>query len=417
MKTVLNTHGVDRTKACFQYLSGQGVSPYSGSIAYVLGDVVQLPNKSLWRNISPTTGNAPPSATYWAPVDAAGERKVIIRDAYFLGPPVWYPSLTYGTFGEANFGAYPLVDGDLPLVYQGAASAPITFQPFSIEKDKLTYKTGFEASKLTLTVRPRDPLTMLTAPTAPYARGKIATGYNATDSYSEGLQVTTPYVDAYAIGAGFNNDNNPALLQTMRQSFAQVTDWYLAPLTVFRFFMPTYGDVTSYGGAVMFRGRVSDLVIDKEDIKVTVTSLMEIFKQKVPTQTVQPGNRWAPFNPTPSENFFGSTLTPAAGAYNWASLKFGNPSTTALVDGDLAEGWALISNGYGNWWRRIVTNQNTQSVAGQIVSTLVFLEDLPFSCADTPIDARCWISGDTGNTPGAPGQGFPYVPQPLTGIA
>jgi hypothetical protein len=254
------------------------------------------------------------SAAYWVQTDLLGERKVIMRDLYFIGPPVFYPNFNVGIVQEANFGAFPLIDSDAPLAYspyaaipyQAAGSNIITFQPFSVEKDKLDYKTGFEASSITLTMRPRDPnpATTTVGNVNPYTtRGN-------GNSYSEGLQVKAPYSDLYA---NYTVSGGATILyQTMRQSFAQNQDWYLAPVTMFRTFIPADNptDLTSYGCAVMFRGRINSMTVDKEDVKITAASLMEIFKQKVPTQTIQPGNRWAPFAPLPYEPFFCTSATP-----------------------------------------------------------------------------------------------------------
>jgi len=361
MKRVINTNGVDTTSACFSFLMET--------------------------------------------------QNVIIRDAYFIGPPVWYPELGEGVLSRGNYGAYPIVDGDEPITYQGQAPQPITFMPFSIERDKLTYKVGFESSKLMLTLRPRDTLKTVGASLGSYARGN-------NGAFSEGVQLPSPYADLYSWVTDTDTGVPGAeILQSMRQSFAS-TDWYLAPLTMFRFFMPTFGDVTTYGAAVMFRGRISEMTVDRDFVKLTVSSLMEIFSQKVPSQTIQPGNRWAPFNFTTTQDYSGTnnnsgTLLP--GGYSWAQLKFTTSGVTPPNEA-LDEGWAFIQvSGIGSWLRRIYTNKET---SGNL-STILFLDPLPINLGSigVTINYQLWKSMQTSTNPAGPGAGFPYVPQPFTGIS
>ncbi len=410
MKKVINTNGVDRTQAAFQYLTGQGVAAWDSSTSYVRGDMAATSGNFLWRCIADNTNKPPTSnASFWISADPAGARDVIIRDAFFFGPPVAYPQ-TGITTPYVNFGAYPLVDGDQPISY-GGTGTPITFVPFAIEKDKLSYNTGFEASEISLTMRPRDN---------PELYGAVMPfGMTRGDgtSLSEDVQVPPPFADPYAVvSSSPGSSSGDLLLSSLKQSFAQ-TDWYLAPVTILRFFIPSPQqspgplDVTSYGAAVMFRGRVSQFIVDKEQVKVDVASLMEIFKQKVPTQTVQPGNRWAPFDFTFNPDFVGAT-TPAVGKYNWVQLYFSPNPTPA--DGELNEGWALVDvSGVGLWWRRVYKNVNT--VAN--TSVIYFLDPLPLDLTGRDVQCKLWKSSDTGTNPSGPGSGFPYVPQPLTGIS
>jgi hypothetical protein len=412
---------------CFKFLTGQGVTAWSSATSYVQGDIASTADKSLWRALVANTNAAPASnAASWAPVGQHGERNVIMRDLYFLGPPCFYGQLgvDWGEAYDCNYGAYPLVDSDFPIAYapyqaipfQVAGTNVITFQPFSIEKDKLDYKTGFEASTLNLTVRPRDPVpaTIPSGTPSPYTnRGLKQSPYltfGISPSFSESAQMPAPYSDSYT----HYYDSGLLIYQTMRQSFAQNQDWYLAPLTVFRTFSPADNpsDVISYGCAVMFRGRVSEITVDKEDVKLSISSLMEIFKQKVPSQTIQPGNRWAPydFNSTPNYFLEGS----GSAGYNWlGSVR----SAFSIVDAQLAEGWALITNQWGEWWRHIYTNCGTYDSGGEYYTTLVFYEPLPVLSPTAEWQVQCWVSSDTSTNPSGPGAGFPYVPQPLTGVA
>lgn len=422
MKLVYNNAQVNRTQALWQYVTGQNIPAWNSATAYLPGDTVTYGGFG-WYCTQANTNETPAlGSTYWQIYDAVGTgvRNMILKDFYFIGPPVYYSSLGDGSVEQANYGAFPLVDGDYPLSYKvypdlpqgvGINNAPanvIKFQPFAIEKDKLTYKTGFEASNLTLTLRPRDPNAITTytgGSMSPYGgRGVSASTFTTKQSFSESLQVFPPYSDLYALGS--------QLYQTMRQSFAQGGDWFLAPVTMWRAFMPTPGDLDTFGAAVMFRGRVSSFSVDKEDVKITVASLMEVFQQKVPTQTVQPGNRWAPFNFQVTEDYVGSG-SGVSGGYNWITCSFTpQGSAPAVADGVFAEGFALIYNSNGQWWRKVYTNAGTSGST----TTVTWLEPLPLSTNGGNWTVKLWLSGTTENVSGQPGQGFPYVPQPLTQI-
>jgi len=327
-----------------------------------------------------------------------GASDAILKDALFIGPPIYYPNYLEGTAADANFGAYPLVDSDTPIKY-AAAGTPITFVPFAIEKGKLTYKTGFQASALDLTLRPRNYTQNITNPTI-YTRGDGT-------SFSEGIGSNAPYPDMYAYLPGYQG-----ILQTMRQSFA-TTDWYLAPVTMFRFIMPSPGDVTSYGAAVMFRGRLSEFEVDKEEARLNVASVMEIFKQRVPTQTIQPGNRWAPYNFNQNPDFVGGLNFGYPSSYSFFELNFGSTPPTPAT-GALAEGWCYIqASSFGLYWRKIYTNVTVSGTKSMVylIEPLPFLPSVPSS-----VTVKLWKSGTTATNPSGPGAGFPYVPQPLTGI-
>jgi hypothetical protein len=426
MKQVLNTNGVDRTQALWQYVTGQNIPAWS-STAYLQGDTVIDSNNVGWYCIQGNTNQTPSSSpTYWQVYDAVGTgvRDIIVKDGYFIGPPSFYAQPNNDTLA-ANYGAYPLIDSDYPVAYQPYPTVPsqsptpvINFSPFAIAKDKLDYKTGFEASSLSLTLSPRDPNQNTTYGTMPsgYKRGTPNGSGLGYPEFSQGFQGGPPYADVYShtVPSG----GVLPLYQTLRQSFAQTTDWYLAPVTMYRFFMPTPGDTTTFGAAVMFRGRISEMQVGREDIKLTVSSLMQVFKQKVPSQTIQPGNRWAPFDFTATEDFLGQSVGAGNGGYNWAVLNFG---AHVIHDGDLDEGFAyIISNASGgNWFRHVYTNQNTFiNGSGQYISTVTFVENLPTSLGLNGVNqVYLWKSSDTGTNPSGPGAGLPYVPQPFTGIA
>ena len=408
MKQVLNTNGVDRSKAALQYLTGQGIAAWDSSTAYVSGDMSATSGGFLWRCLKANTNKSPLSnPTYWISADPNGERNAILRDAYFIGPPIDYPQSGIGTTEEANFGTFPLVDGDQPIRYSGTGT-PITFNPFAITKDKLTYKVGFESSALNLVLRPRDN-PKLYGEAVSFVRGDGT-------SFSEGLQVPQPFADPYSVISTNPGTLGDKLLESMKQSFAQ-TDWYLAPVTMFRFIIPppqeSSGplDVVSYGAAVMFRGRVSEFTVDKEEVKLNVASLMEIFKQKVPSQTIQPGNRWAPFDFSYTPDFTGGA-SPATGGYDWVTITFApNPAPT---EDQLNEGWVLIDiDGVGQWWRRVFMNVMTDSNT----AVLYLLDPLPINLDGQHVLCKLWMSSDTGTNTSGPGSGFPRVPQPLTGIS
>jgi hypothetical protein len=421
MKQVLNTNGVDRTQALWQYVTGQNIPEWGASKVYFAGDTV-IYNSLGWYATQSGMGDEPSNGSdYWTVYDAVGTgaRNLVIKDAYFIGPPLFYAQAADGV-GYANWGAYPLIDGDYGVSYQPYPTVPqseydpvIDFIPFAIEKDKLTYKTGFESSQINLTLRPRDPSPQAGSTpnniSSPYKRGALNENLYPYPLFSQGLQANPPYMDVYQYSSG--------IYQTMRQSFAQTTDWYLAPVTMYRFFMPTPGDVTTFGAAVMFRGRISEMTVDREDIKLTVASLMEIFKTKVPSQTIQPGNRWAPFDFQSVPYVIGS-IHDHEGGYNWGTFYFDN--MTVVTDGALNEGYVLINDqtSGATYFRHVYANYNTQAVGGGgQYSTVVFVEPLPISLnGASGAQAKFWQASDTATNPDGPGSGFPYVPQPLTGV-
>jgi hypothetical protein len=107
--------------------------------------------------------------------------------------------------------------------------------------------------------------------------------------------------DSVNLEWSFNGDE-PFLLDggqtvlTFLQSFAQGL-WQGGFVRWWRTLMPTYGDCDTLGAVQMFRGRISAVDVDRLKVKVTVNSILEIFKWKVPTQTIEPSNRAAQYGP------------------------------------------------------------------------------------------------------------------------
>ena len=338
------------------------------------------------------------TAACWAWLTSMATRNVYVKDLYFVGPPMQYPYAGLSLLGTANYGTYPLVDGDYPIEFQG-----ITYQPFAVSKSKLEYKLGFETSKLSLKLSPRGQERATNLGQSNYTRG-------SGESFSEGVNSTPPYYDPY--GNIISSDQLQAF-QDMRQGFA-TSDWYMAPVTMTRVFMPTPGDTTTYGGAVMFRGRISDVTVDRLNIQLNVSSLMEIFSQKVPSQIIEPGNRFVAWNFSPNPDYTGGAVAVgsppylANGSYAWfeASFTGGTPA-----DDTLREGWGVFSvAGVGSWERRIFTN------TGDVI---YLLEPIPVDLSGVPatnIAFQAWKAGNTLSEAGQPGQGFPSVPKPEIGV-
>jgi hypothetical protein len=298
-----------------------------------------------------------------------------------------YPYAGIGAVDAVNFGAYPVVDGDYPIEYQG-----VTYQPFAVAKSKLDYKIGIETSKLVLTLTPRGVERAQDMGLSPYQRGNGS-------SFSEGGNSVPPYYDPYG------NLSSIQAFQDMRQGFA-TSDWYLAPVTMIRMFMPTPGDTTTYGGAVMFRGRVSDITVDRLQCAVTVSSLMEIFTQKVPSQIIEPGSRYVAWDFSATPNYTGTGT--GTGSYAWFEANFtgGTPA-----DNTLLEGWGTVTvAGVGTWERRFFTNTG---------NVIYLFEPLPVNLgtvSGSDVTFSAWQAGNTLSVGGAPGQGFPSVPRPDIGV-
>lgn len=313
-------------------------------------------------------------------------RSLVVRDCYFIGPPCQYPYAGLGLPKTANYGAYPLVDGDFPVEFQG-----ITYQPFAVAKDKLEYKLGFEVSKLGLTLTPRGAERAQNMGESPYTRG------NGT-SFSEDLNSTPPYYDPYG---NVISDSQLQAFQDMRQGFA-TSDWYLAPVTMTRMFL----SAPTVGGTVMFRGRISDITVDRLSVKISVSSLMEIFSQKVPSQIIEPGSRWVAWDFDATPNYTGTGT--GAGYFSWfeASFNGGIPATDTL-----REGWGTVTvAGVGTWERRFFTNTG---------AVIYLMEPIPVDLGTIPganVTFQAWVAGDTLSVGGQPGQGFPSVPKPEIGV-
>ena len=311
---------------------------------------------------------------------------LVVKDVWFIGPPVLYPgSGLVSQSAGSNYGAYPIVDGDYPVSFQG-----ITYQPFSVEKDKLEYKTGFEASKVSLTLRPRE-YPQLVGALSTYTRG-------SGQSYSQNLNVPPPYSDQYLTLTGQNTSTGLQAFQTMRQGFAS-TDWYFAPVTMIRMWL----SAPTVGGTVMFRGRIDGATVDRFEIKLSVPSLMTIFTQKVPTQLVEPGNRFIAWNFSATPDSTGTNVA-TEGGYTWFQ------SNQSYSENTYAEGWIVLNiAGYGSFTRRVFTNYGPY---------IYMYEPLPVNLgtAGLSITYSLWSAADTATVAEGVGQGFPSVPRPEVGL-
>ena len=323
-------------------------------------------------------------------------RSVIVKDLYFLGPPIQYPFAVE----DSNTGAFPIVDNDCAIAYRG-----ITYAPFAVERGKLTYKIGFEASALQLTVRPRSIET-------PASVGGSYQRYIANAS-AEGLNVQPPYYDPYAI---FPAETLQPFLN-LKQGFSG-GDFYLAPFTMTRVFIPQVGgtltpvepagtDTETLGGCVMFRGRVSAVEVDRFEIRLTINSLMQVFQQMVPSQTITPGDRSSAWD-FDRTSYSYSAPTISAGGYNWFTGNFSG----APADDALREGWVWIDCGrndssqrQGSFYRRIFTNKG---------STVYLYEPLPFPITTADAALQVYTAAQAPTVADTPGQGFPYTPVPQT---
>jgi hypothetical protein len=72
------------------------------------------------------------------------------------------------------------------------------------------------------------------------------------------------------------------------------------PVRVWTAFMPTPGDVETYGCAELFGGRIGPTRVVRGEIEFTVNSFLDIINQSLPNQMIELTNPLIAFEPAPS---------------------------------------------------------------------------------------------------------------------
>jgi hypothetical protein len=83
------------------------------------------------------------------------------------------------------------------------------------------------------------------------------------------------------------------------------------PMWIWTAYMPTPGDVETFGCTELFGGRVGDIVIDRNVVKITINSFLDVINQKLPNQTIEVTNPMLAYEASPTEDYSFRTV-PAA---------------------------------------------------------------------------------------------------------
>jgi hypothetical protein len=154
-----------------------------------------------------------------------------------------------------------------------------------------------------------------------------------------------------------------------------------AYMCIWRLYMQYPNDVNSFGSCVLFNGRIADCTIDRQKVNFTLTSFLEYFATKIPTQLIQPQNRGISYG-------YGQTV-----AVVMATLQAGSNNNTLILNqpggitaGSLNEGMAQIVINPGSstsapqlttLWRQIRTNTVQAGSPGTV--TVYLYEPLPLT--------------------------------------
>lgn len=75
------------------------------------------------------------------------------------------------------------------------------------------------------------------------------------------------------------------------------------PVRVWTAFMPTPGDVETYGCAELFGGRIGNVRIDRAEIEFTINSFLDVINQSLPNQLIELTNPLLAFEPAPADDW------------------------------------------------------------------------------------------------------------------
>lgn len=189
-----------------------------------------------------------------------------------------------------------------------------------------------------------------------------------------------------------------------------------AEMTLYRAFMPTYGDVAA-GTVIMFVGRVVEIDAGRSLATFSINSHLELLNQNMPRNLYQPGcvNTLYDSGCTVNRNLFSATGTvgagPGPGAFTLGTL------STFLPTGYFDHGSLVFTSGANSGLSRSV-----KSYYQGPPSTIYFTSPFP----NTPAvgDAFTMYAGcdKSEGTCGAKFKnlnnfrGFPYIPDPSTAV-
>lgn len=268
-----------------------------------------------------------------------------------------YPTTTWKFFLTDL--EYPVKPAWVPNPFiPGSNLGTQTFYPTRITRSSIEYTVGLESADVDVTWQTQDA--QITPATA----------------FPSGVAVTPPYVDAFNA-----QPSSGTVYQNFKSAFlnGQLDQAYMC---IWRIFMQYPNDVNSFGMCVLFNGRISSCTVDRQQVAFKISSFLEYFQTKIPTQLIQPQNRG--INYGYGQNVAIATATLQAGTTQ-NTLVLNQPGSP-LTAGQLIEGMASITiNPTGStsapqqtvYWRQIRTNTVQAGTPGTVTAYLY--EPLPIT--------------------------------------
>lgn len=281
---------------------------------------------------------------------------------------------------------YPVQPPFLPAPITASNLGSFVFRPTRMSHDSIEYKVGLDAAYLEATW---------------YTQDTVKTPELALPS---GSATISPYIDAFNAQPSTNT-----VYETFKQAFmsGQLEQAYFC---AWRLFMKYPGDVSNFGTCILFNGRLSDVEIARDHVKLKVSSVMELFQNYGPTQWIEPHNRGFQFG-------YGQSVAIGTGV-----LQAGTNQSVLVLNGNIAngvlnDGMAFISinpssssafPASATFYRNIRTNTTNGT------TTSVYLyRPLPLTVTPGTDQASFYYPLSLSDSAGQNvGPGFPYVPQP-----
>jgi hypothetical protein len=265
-----------------------------------------------------------------------------------------------------------LCDWESPLIWPCMG----TFAPAVIKRGTVTTKIGLDVAALTLTWTP---------PTLPYS-------------------VNTQTANFYQLAQIGYYDN-----------------W---PVHVWTAYMPTPGDVNTFGCSPLFGGNIGNCTVARGQITFTVNSFLAVTGQQVPTNVIELLNTAAAYAGATPPGFSGAIPQFNAIAGSSTNVVIGDmtsntPTPHSIVHTNAAQFGFLVFNAgpnatLGGIWSAIQTNESI-SIGGTPYNQFVISAPLPWpptQGADT-----FYVSGASPiNQADGDYFGFPYVPAPIQAV-
>ncbi len=179
-------------------------------------------------------------------------------------------------------------------------------------------------------------------------------------------------------------------------------------------YMPFPGDADTLGAAELFGGRVGDISTERNKIKLTVNSFLDVVNQMVPGSVIEVLNTIAGFKgATPPAGLTQvPTFVVTSAAQGQINADCTSPTPGQIFSTDAFEGGFLqmTSGALSGMWTSIATNTG---VSGPHNAFTLF-QKFPWP----PIAGDTFYASATFPINQADGQyfGFPYVPDPSTAI-